>query len=121
MRVRCVRLLDSRGRPTDRSTWARVGETYEVLSIVCEEGKNKLRLIGDEPVPALFELEMFEVVSSDISRTWVATSPRPGCLVIGPEPWAQAGFWEAFFDQEPNAVACFDEERRKILDGQREP
>ena len=115
MKVRCIKLLDSTGRSVERSTWAKIGGVYHVLGVWVEPGQTRLRLVGDEPTPALFEPEMFEVVSSVVPPTWVATSPKPGCLSFEPEAWSSAGFWERFFDGEPEAVATFAEQRAKIV------
>jgi hypothetical protein len=115
MKVRCIKLLDSTGRPAERSPWAKVGSVYQVLSIWIEPARTWLRLVGEEPTPALFEPEMFEVVSSAIPPSWVATSPKPGCLSLAPEPWSSPGFWERFFDCEAEAVAVFEEQKAKIV------
>jgi hypothetical protein len=115
MKVRCIKLLDSRGLPATRSAWVKVGRTYHVLSVWIEPGQTTLRLIGEEPIPALFEVEMFEVVSSTIPVTWVITSPNPGCLSLAPSAWNASGFWESFFEREPEAVACFEEQRARIV------
>jgi len=115
MKVRCIKLLDSRGLPTTRSAWVKVGGTYHVLSVWIEPGQTKLRLIGEEPTPALFEVEMFEVVSSIIPVTWVIASPKAGCLSLAPSAWNTAGFWENFFEREPEAVACFEKQRARIV------
>ncbi len=76
MKVRCIKLLDSRGLPTTRSAWVKIGGTYHVLSIWIEPGQTKLRLIGEEPTPALFEVEMFEVVSSSSTSKPTAIASR---------------------------------------------
>jgi len=115
MKVRCIKLLDSRGLPTNRSAWVKIGGIYHVLSVWLEYGQTRLRMIGEEPTPALFELEMFEVVSSTIPITWVIVSPTAGCLSLAPSAWNSPGFWEAFFDRDPEAVSCFEEERKKIV------
>jgi hypothetical protein len=115
MKVRCIKLLDSRGCPVERSAWAKIGRVYHVLSVWTEAGHTGLRLVGEETTPALFELEMFEVVSPKIPPTWVVTSPKPDCLSLEPEAWSGVGFWERFFDGEPEAVAAFKEERAKII------
>ncbi len=115
MKVRCVKLLDVFGRPTESSPWAKIGRVYHVLCVEAGPGHTSLRLIGEEPTPALFKPEMFEVIGTRIPPTWVIASPRPGCLSIAPDAWNAAGFWERFFDGEPEAVATFDEERAKII------
>jgi|CZKU01.1.fsa_nt_gi hypothetical protein len=115
MKVRCVKLLDWQKKPVDRSAWAKIGGIYHVLSLWIEPGQTGLRLIGEEPTPTLFEPEMFEVVSSIIPDTWVITSPKPGCLSLAPAAWNTPGFWERYFDREPDAVACFEQCRAKIV------
>jgi hypothetical protein len=115
MKVRCITLLNSRGQPVERSAWAKVGAVYHVLGIWIEPSQTRLRLVGEQPTPALFEPEMFEVVSSIVPSMWVVTFPRSGCLSFAPAEWSGPGFWEAFFDREPNAVACFEEQRRMII------
>jgi hypothetical protein len=115
MKVRCLKLLDARSRPVEHSTWAKIGSVYHVLSVWVEPDQAGLRLVGEEPTPALFEPEMFEVVSTVIPPTWVITSPKPGCLSFAPDAWNATGFWEKFFDGEPEAVASFNEERAKII------
>jgi len=54
-------------------------------------------------------------LSSVIPPTWVATSPDSARLSFEPEAWAVTGYWERFFDREPEAVATFDEERAKVI------
>jgi hypothetical protein len=115
MKVRCIKLLDSRSQPVERSPWAKLGGVYHVLGIWVDRAQTRLRLIGEEPTPALFEPEMFEVVSSAIPSIWVINSPKPGCLSLEPEVWSRSGFWEEFFDREPEAVACFEEYRKLIV------
>jgi hypothetical protein len=115
MKVRCIKLVDFRGASVERSTWAKIGCVYHVLSIWIEPGRTRLRLVGEDPKPTLFAPEMFEVVSSVIPSAWVIGSPKPGCLSLEPEAWNAAGFWERFFDQEQEAIASFEEERAKIV------
>ena len=115
MKVRCVRLLDARGMPVERSSWLKVGSIYPVLTISTEPGQTRFRILGEEPIPALFDPAMFEVVSSVIPDAWAITMPRPGCISLAPEPWSRPGFWELFYDGDPAARACFEEERARII------
>lgn len=114
MKVRCVRLLDSRGMPVQRSAWLKVGAVYPVLSIWIDAGQTRFRILGEEAVPALFDPAMFEVVSGVLPSSWRITVPTADCISLSPEPWSEPGFWERFYDREPDAVACFEEERAKI-------
>jgi len=98
------------------SGWAKIGGVYHVLSVSIGPSQTKLCLIGEEPTPALFEPEMFEVVSSAIPNVWVITSPKSGWLSLAPEAWSRPGFWEEFYDREPSAMACFEEYRKLIVE-----
>ena len=115
MKVRCVKLLDSRSNPVEHSAWAKIGSVYHVLSIWIEPGLTRLRLVGEEPTPALFEPDMFEVVSPIIPEVWVITSPKAGCLSLAPAAWNTPGYWEKFFDRDPQAIATFEQQRAKIV------
>jgi hypothetical protein len=115
VKVRCVRLLDSRSAPVERSSWLKVGALHPVLSIWIEPDRTRFRILGEEAVPALFEPAMFEVVSGVVPSTWRVSVPKAGCMSLSPEPWSEPGFWERFYDREPDAVACFEDERAKIV------
>jgi hypothetical protein len=115
MKVRCIKLLDSMGRGVECSAWAKIAGVYHVLGIWVEPAQTRFRLVGEESTPGLFEPEMFEVVSPKIPPSWVVTSPKPGCFSFEPEAWSGVGFWERFFDGEPEAVAAFKEEQAKIV------
>lgn len=115
MKVRCIKLLDSSGQAAEYSTWAKVGSVYHVLELWFKPARSRLRIVGEEPTPALFEPEMFEVVTSVIPPNWVVTSIRPGYFSLAPDVWSAVGFWERYFDAEPEAVAVFEEERAKII------
>ncbi len=115
MKVRCIQILDESGNPAERSGWARLGAVYHVLGIWIEPEQTRLRLIGEQPTPALYQPEMFDVVSTIIPVTWVITSPKRGYFSLGPSAWSRAGFWEEYFDGDAEARACFEEERKKIV------
>jgi hypothetical protein len=114
VKVRCVRLLDYTGRPVEHSGSAKLDGVYHVLSIFVAE-RTGLRLVAEEPTPAVFNPEMFEVISAVIPPSWVATFPKPGFLRLAPNAWSAEGFWDRFFDGDPEAVAAFNEERAKIV------
>jgi len=86
-----------------------------VLSVWIEPSHTGFRLIGEESTPTLSEPEMFEVVSSIIPEAWVITSPKPGCISLAPAEWGTPGFWDRYFDHEPEAMACFERCRAKIV------
>lgn len=118
MKVRCIKLLDSRGRELASSTWLKIGGIYQVLTLSIDaSGKDLIRLVGEqEPEPVLHPLQQFEVVDNRIPRNWVVTVRPSAGIVIGPEPWMAPGFWERFFDGDAHARAIFEAERLKIVD-----
>lgn len=115
MKVRCVRLLDSLGDPIQHSAWAKVGAIYHVLSISIEPRRSLFRLVAEGESPALFDPEMFEIVSSVIPESWIIVSHTPGCLSIAPKPWTRVGFWQEYFDRKPEALKSFEVERQRIV------
>jgi hypothetical protein len=118
MKVRCIKLSDSRGNPQERSSWLTVGKLYQVLAIELDNGGLwLLRLIGDGlNGVALFRLEDFEVISAKVSPSWVVCWKTDGLFDLSPERWARPGFWEKFYDNSPEAVRIFEEEKKRIVD-----
>jgi len=116
MKVRCVKAPDE-GRVSGRSAWLTEGRTYHVLAIEIEPTRTRFRLVGDQSeTPALFEPELFEVVSGMIPSNWVISSHRSGYVDIGPEAWGCPGFWEDYFDRKPQSLAAFSTELNTILE-----
>lgn len=115
MKVRCVELKNWRGEPEERSSWLKIGGIYHVLRIQIEPNRTMFQLVGEEPTPALFQPDLFEVISSRVPESWVIVSAKHGFLELTPLSWTAPGFWEAFYDREPEAVACFEEQRRLII------
>jgi len=116
MKIRCIKLLNVFREPTDDQYWVKLGAIYQVLTIWVDERGVAFRIISErDESPGLHPLEMFEIVSPIIPPNWVIASPSPGCLSLAPEPWTQKGFWERYFDFEPEALECFEREKAKIL------
>lgn len=116
MRVRCVRLLDARGKPQNESAWLTVGKLYDVLAVLQSDEDWLLRLIGDEPQGlALFRLDQFEIVSPRVPSSWIAVWEEDGFFELSPEAWTKPGFWEDYYNKESGAINIFEEERKKII------
>jgi hypothetical protein len=118
MKVRCIRLLGPDGKSQESSKWLTIGKIYHVLEVShsSNDGRWLLRFVGEEPNGvALFFLEEFEVVTSKIPPTWIIGWTK-GLFKLTPEPWSQAGFWDRYYDRDPDAIRVFEEERKKILE-----
>ena len=118
MKVRCVKLLDSRGNHSEQSPWLTLEKAYHVLAVELDtNGKWLLRLVGDGlNGVALFSLDQFEMTSSKIPPSWIIWWRKNGLFELAPEPWTRPGFWEDFYDGKPEARRIFEEERGKIID-----
>ncbi|MGP3969856.1 hypothetical protein [Streptomyces sp. 6N223] len=64
---------------------------------------------------ALFDSRLFTVTSARMPSSWRFFQMEDGSFSLRPESWNVPGFWEAFYDREPWAVASYASEKRKIL------
>lgn len=116
MKVSCIKLLNYRGATQTTSSWLTLGKIYIVLTIERDNDASwMVRLIGDgKSGVALFPLDSFDVVSAAVSSTWIASWSDTGLFQLAPERWTRAGFWERYYDLEPDAVRIFEEERNLV-------
>lgn len=120
MKVRCVRILDQSGREKTSSTWLTIGRVYDVLSLQIESRRNMVRIMDDHgPGPGIYRLEQFDLVDGSIPAIWVARKTHRGDgLSLEPEAWTPVGFWERYFDGDPEARAVFEQELAKLTSGE---
>jgi len=119
MKVKCIKILNSFGQPQERSAWLTIGKVYDVLTVEFDMyGRWRFRLIGDGlNGVALFEKEMFEVVSPEIAPNWIVSWDREGGFELIPEIWSKNDFWVRYYDQEPEALELFNKEMLRIVGG----
>jgi hypothetical protein len=117
MKVRCVLIVNPATRAIEKhSPWIRIGGEYVVLEISAAPNRQvSLRIHLEEGTPGLWDSTMFETTDVTIPSNWVAKVSLQGGLDLGPERWREPGFWERYFDREPDAVAAFDDEASVIL------
>jgi hypothetical protein len=109
MRVECSRILNAiTGEPEERSPWLTIGRTYTVLEVSCPAGREPLlRLMADDGgTPSLHAAIQFKVVSEDLPPSWGAHIRADGSILLSPREWGP-GFWERFFDGDPETVESF--------------
>jgi hypothetical protein len=116
MKVRCIKLIDSRGNTLEKSPWLTLGKVYDVLTLTFgTQQKWLLRLVGDGlNGVALFPLDQFEIVSQKIPAPWIVTWNSKEIFEMTTETWSQPGYWERYYDRDPEALKVFDEEKAKI-------
>ncbi len=72
---------------------------------------------GGKP-PTWWPSEMFMTTDAELPSTWVAQVGEGGVLRMGPAAFLTEGFWERYFDQEPEAMRVFDEQLSPMDAGQ---
>jgi hypothetical protein len=117
MKVRCVSIINPATlERVAESPWLRIGQVYTVLEVDASERRFAVRLDLGNEAPGLWDSEMFETTDPAIPSVWVAQFGVGGSLRLAPPRWLEPGFWESYFENEPDAVAVFDEDRRRIRD-----
>lgn len=64
---------------------------------------------------ALFDSRAFTVISHTLPPTWKYFQLESGSFSLCPESWNAPGFWEAYYDGDPRAIAVYENERAAIL------
>lgn len=90
---------------------------YIVLEIgTSRNGDINYRIEGDDNTPVLVNSEDFEIISNKLPTLWVAQWYEVGSLVLRPSAWTRLGFWEEYFNGEPEAKRIYEEEKNKIIE-----
>jgi hypothetical protein len=119
VRVRCVAVISATtGEPMEKSAWLTIGKMYDVLALAATpHGDILFRLVGDDDHrPGLFASSQFEIVDGRLPRCWSAMMRSDGSLQLGPQPWQRPGFWEEYFDDEPGAIAAYENAFSAIME-----
>ncbi len=87
------------------------GGVYTVLEILMSETEaSSYRLItAANEDSALFDVSLFEIVDNTISAHWKVYSLGENGFEMTLEQWSVPGFWEAFYDLDPDAKVAFEE------------
>jgi hypothetical protein len=99
-----------------RNGWLTIGKEYVVLAIEAAPGREvNLQFVGDDgSVPAIRSSVQFVTTSSTLPSNWQVEVRQGGYLRLAPASWLRSGFWDDYFDRQPDAVAEFDAQRRRI-------
>jgi hypothetical protein len=84
-------------------------EEYDVLEMRVTPGRGAtFRILTDDGMPALYDAAMFVATAAAIPRHWVMSVREGGLVKLGPAPWLEPGFWERYFDGDPDAIAAYE-------------
>ncbi len=117
MIVECVKIIDKvSGELQTTSHWLTIGKRYTVLTVGNHAGRGLLfRVMSDDGfTPIVADWHEFKVLSSRLPSTWVGSLDKNGDLMLAPNAWTRPGFWEDYFDREPEAMKQFDQARQVI-------
>lgn len=97
----------------------REGEEYVVLEVsIPHEGIPYFRVEfteGGMKECALFDSRAFVVTSPHLPPTWRYFQSEIGSISLRPESWNQLGFWESYYDHDPQAVEVYEAEKQEIM------
>ena len=97
--------------------WLDHAAVYTVLGIYSSSTSVGFRLLGTtEPTtPAIHPASSFDVVDGTLSPRWVCSFAADGhSMSLEPKAWTCDGFWDRYFDEEPEAVRIFQDELRLL-------
>ena len=79
------------------------GQFYVVIGIEADD----LRLINDEGRPYLYPVAWFEILDDEEPEEWVTEYGDDGEKYAYPPELNEPGFFENFFETDPDAVRTF--------------
>lgn len=119
MKIKCIKIYDNQGIEQTSSPWLAIGKIYVPLEILCDARNGiSYRLIGDarDKSPGVFKAIQFEIVNSKKSSNWDVNISEDAFIIIGPNSWREAGFWEKCYDGDPAALEIYKREARIIME-----
>ncbi|WP_155741425.1 hypothetical protein [Burkholderia territorii] len=121
MKIKCVKLLDVFGREIEFSPWLTLERIYHVMIVDIDcNGKRSYGIVtsekeGEWPNMGMHQAECFEIVSTVIPSNWRLQIGQNGSIGIAPGAWQMPGFFESFYDHDPDAYPVFERERSIII------
>ena len=76
---------------------------YPVIGIECEY----YRILGDDNSPILYPKCLFTMVDASVPDSWIRWEPSAEECFVRPPEMSERGFWERYFDGDPEAIAKF--------------
>lgn len=116
MKVICTKVPASpTGEPIEASPWVTVGAEYDVVSVIAEPARRVLvQIRTDDGSLGLFDSVNFMTTDGILPASWSTRIAEGGILELAPAAWLTPGFWEAFYDGDPAAVAAVETELQRL-------
>lgn len=120
MRVKCINIFNQFTKKfVSTSNSLTIGKEYLVIALEINSEKRLFyRILNDDPRgdSALYESSQFKIVSDIIPSNWRVTQHEAGTITFSPSAWRVLGFWEDFYEYNPEAKKIYDKELKIILD-----
>ena len=123
MKVKCIKIINSMtGESETINNWLTIGKTYTVLtmSFGIMTSVEKILYLScqsdDNLTPILFNADQFVTVDDKIPSNWAVLLDESGNLNMAPRKWLRPGFWEDYFNFDPEAERHFESELAKIIE-----
>lgn len=117
MKVECVQPPMVAPAVEAESSWVAVHSVYPVLALLAKsDGRVQLLITTDEPHSyGWFDALYFRTVDESMPANWIARVHPGGLLEIAPSAWMEVGFWESYYDADPEAERVLKRELNVIL------
>lgn len=91
--------------------WLPMDMELSVLAVMSDSASGTKYLLWSEQQnsPALFPANEFEIVDGSLPEAWRLSLDLNGYAYLAPFGWHASGFWERYYDGEPEAVRVFNE------------
>lgn len=97
--------------------WLKADKEYVVLAVEYQAQKVSYRIAAENGTPALFEAEFFATVDPTVDPHWVLRHPEGSQSELVPLEWTRIGFWEEFFDDDPEAKVAYETVLERMTTG----
>lgn len=120
MKVKCVNIYDEFLKEFVSTNYSlTIGKDYLVIAMYINPKEDVYyRLLDNDPDgrSALFDASQFNVVSDVIPPNWRVTQNKTGTITFSPLAWKVPGFWEKFYEYDPEAKKIYEKELKIIID-----
>ena len=106
--VRPFKIVDIAGNEMASHPAIEVGRDYLVLALTISGDRQVVQILSEhDGQPGIWPLQIFELVSEKVSRTWSASIrfiEGGSNLILGPVEWHRPGFWTEYWDRRPEGA-----------------
>ena len=120
MKVKCINIYNKFLKEfVTTSNSLTIGKDYLVIAMYINPKENVYyRLLDNDPDrrSALFDASQFNVASNVIPSNWRVTEHETGTITFSPLAWKVPGFWQEFYEYNPEAIKIYEKELKIIID-----